>query len=444
MADDGGDAPPCDSDYISNLPENVLVTILSLLRLDEAARSTVLSTRWRHLFPYTLLDFRAYAPGRDVVAAVNTILAAHPAALVRSFRTGLLYFPPEDNPSVEAWLRDLAGRGVKELSLSFRERWQKIPASLFACTSLKRLHASSCTFPDATQAPAPLAALTEIDLFGVNISEESLGALLSRCTALEHLRMRSMGWCHRIHVRSESLKTLCGCGDFDELLIEHAPNLEQVYGNYMYMRSTHLKVAHAPKLEFLGYLGMSFDTIEIGQSVFTEDDFDIKTLMPSLKTLAIELSYTSEGYINWFMQLLKLFPCLETLYIRSDTWSKVRAAAPGSWDVLRSVPCIDNHLERVVFEVYRGHEWQREMAKFLHGRARFLKAMEFHCQGDKGCSELFGEEWVREQQELLCLDSRASLDARFLFFKGALVNNHHDVSHHEWYKRKYYHYLYNV
>jgi hypothetical protein len=112
--------------------------------------------------------------------------------------------------------------------------------------------------------------------------------------------------------------------------------------------------------------------------------------------------------------------------------------------VLRSVPCIDNHLERVVFEVYRGHEWQREMAKFLHGRARFLKAMEFHCQGDKGCSELLGEEWVREQQELLCLDSRASLDARFLFFKGALVNNHHDVSHHEWYKRKYYHYLYNV
>jgi hypothetical protein len=50
-----------------------------------------------------------------------------------------------------------------------------------------------------------------------------------------------------------------------------------------------------------------------------EDDFDIKTLMPSLKTLAIELSYTSEGYINWFMQLLKLFPCLETLYIRVNS-----------------------------------------------------------------------------------------------------------------------------
>ncbi|KAF0920205.1 hypothetical protein E2562_034019 [Oryza meyeriana var. granulata] len=318
MADDAGDAPPCD--YISDLPDNVLITILSLLPLDDAARSTVLSTRWRHLFPSTLLDFRAFAPGRDVVTAVSTILAAHPAARVRSFRTRWLYFPPEDDTSVVGWLRDLAGRGVQELSLSFRERWQRIPASLFACASLKRLQADSCTFPDVTQAPAPLAGITEIDLFDVDISEESLSALLWQCTALEHLRMRSMGkLCRRIHVRSESLKTLCGSGDFHELFIEHAPNLEQVYSNSMYMRRPVLKVAHAPKLEFLGYLGMSFNKIEIGQTIFTENYFDVKTLMPSLKTLAVELSYTSEGYIDWFMQLLKLFPCLETLYIRVNS-----------------------------------------------------------------------------------------------------------------------------
>ncbi|XP_040385093.1 F-box/FBD/LRR-repeat protein At1g13570-like isoform X2 [Oryza brachyantha] len=417
MANDDGDAPPCD--YISELPDNILVSILSLLPLDDAARSTALSTRWRHLFPSTLLDFRAFAPGRDVVTAVNTILAAR----VRSFHTSWLYFPNEDDPSVGGWLQDLAGRRVQELSLSFSEGWQRIPESLFSCNSLKRLHADCCTFPDATQVAAPLPGLTEIDLFGVNISQESLNALLSECTALEHLRMRSIGDCDCIHVRSASLKTLCVSGDFDELFIEDAPNLEQVYGNSMYTRNPHLKIAHAPKLEFLGYLGMSFGMIKIGQTVFTENDFGVKTLMPSLKTVAVELSYTSEGYIDWFMQLLKLFPCLETLYIRSDTWSKVQAAAPGSWDVLRSVPCIDNHLDKVVFEVYRGHEWQREMAKFLHGRGRFLNTMEFHCMGDKGCSEHLGDEWVREQQELLCLDSRASMDARFLFFEGPLVGD---------------------
>ena len=40
------------------------------------------------------------------------------------------------------------------------------------------------------------------------------------------------------------------------------------------------------------------------------------TLMPSIKTLAVEMSYTEQHYIIWFRQLLRLFPCLETLYIK--------------------------------------------------------------------------------------------------------------------------------
>jgi hypothetical protein len=46
-----------------------------------------------------------------------------------------------------------------------------------------------------------------------------------------------------------------------------------------------------------------------------EDYINVKTLMPRLKTIAIEVSYTQQGYINWVIQLLNLFPCLEALYI---------------------------------------------------------------------------------------------------------------------------------
>ena len=129
--------------------------------------------------------------------------------------------------------------------------------------------------------------------------------------------------------------------------------------------------------------------------------------------------------------------------LQSDTWSVIRAAAPGSWEALRpSLPsCIGNHLEKVVFEVYRGHEWQSEMAKFVHGRSWFLKTIEFHCMVDTVGAKPFkppSEEWVRKQRELLCLDGRASRDARFLFFSSMLVCNHQYICHHEWYKRKYY------
>ena len=47
-----------------------------------------------------------------------------------------------------------------------------------------------------------------------------------------------------------------------------------------------------------------------------KDEFHTQAVMPSLKTLAVEVSYTTEGYIDRFMQLLTMCPSLETLYIK--------------------------------------------------------------------------------------------------------------------------------
>jgi len=51
-------------------------------------------------------------------------------------------------------------------------------------------------------------------------------------------------------------------------------------------------------------------------SCMQEHQIIVKTLMPSLRTLAIEVCYTYEGYVDWIIKLLNLFPCLEALYIR--------------------------------------------------------------------------------------------------------------------------------
>ncbi|CAL4947605.1 unnamed protein product [Urochloa decumbens] len=461
MAGVGGGA---QLDLLSHLPDALLVSILSRLQLDDATRCSVLSSHWhRQISPLLLLNFRASMPRhRDVIQAANSVLVAHPTAPVRSFCIRWNIRGGGDDTDDGGLLHELERRGVQELTFLFDDRCQRIPASVLAWASLTRLKASSGAFPDTTTSATPLnlPRLAEIDLFGVTISSESLHAVLSHCTALERLRIHGTSSCSssctRFHVRSPSLKVLDTDGGFDELFIEDAPNLEWVYGRYMNLRArcqrgVHLKVVHAPKLELLGYLGMSFHEIEIGETIFTKDRIHVKTLMPSLKTLAIQVSYTCTGYINWIVQLLKLFPFLQTLYIKSDAWSVVQAAARESWDLLRDVPCpcVDNHLEKVVFEVYRGHEWQREMAKFLHERSRFLRVMEFHCLGDgDGIHKDYGKppskEWVRKQQELLCLDSRASRDARFLFFRSQLVCNHFSVCDDEWYKGKYYDDLYQV
>jgi hypothetical protein len=64
-----------------------------------------------------------------------------------------------------------------------------------------------------------------------------------------------------------SLKVLNSTGDFETLSIDYAPNLERFVGSYMNQRKVHIKVMHAPKLEYLGRLGMS-NKIEVGDTSF--------------------------------------------------------------------------------------------------------------------------------------------------------------------------------
>ena len=46
-----------------------------------------------------------------------------------------------------------------------------------------------------------------------------------------------------------------------------------------------------------------------------KDEIHAQPVLPCLKTLALEVKYTAKGYIDRFMQLLMMCPCLETLYI---------------------------------------------------------------------------------------------------------------------------------
>lgn len=115
---------------------------------------------------------------------------------------------------------------------------------------------------------------SQIPIYQVTICDGSLNFLLSQCNSLERLDITGMGNRSLIHVRSPCLKVLNCQGHFDELFIQYAPNQERLQYRYMFLngwqaKGVHLKVEHAPKMEFMGYVSMSLHTIEIGESIFT-------------------------------------------------------------------------------------------------------------------------------------------------------------------------------
>nr|CAB3478197.1 unnamed protein product [Digitaria exilis] len=416
------DRPPADGrDRISDLPDAVLLSILSVLPLRDAGRTAVLSRRWRGLFDQSLLDFNAcqhFPPeeGRGCdwfIGAITGILAARPRICIRSFRF-VMYGRAFHGHlgAVDDWFRVLARHGLRELDVDmfYAAHMPTLPWSLFKLVSLETLKVLYCRFPGSEAPPPWLPALKVLDLFNVNISQESLHAIMSHCTSLERVRLKNITGVDKISLRSKSLARLYGdFGDLKELIVEDAPNLEELVGIGLPSGKVKVKIIFAPKLQVLGYLGISVRPLLLHDTVFDGGIVQLRTLMYSVKTLAIQVPFSEKGYTVFVAQLLKCFPCLETLHIEPNKRSISRWVNVEEWDTTNSIQCIQHSINRVVFDFFGGEEIQWGLLTFLLRMARALKLVELYCWMDK--------DWDSDQIELLNPKNRASPDADIKCFR---------------------------
>ncbi|XP_047958931.1 FBD-associated F-box protein At2g26860-like isoform X1 [Salvia hispanica] len=81
-----------NEDRISNLPTDLLISIISRLTILEATTTSILSTRWRYLHHYvTRLNFPIYLPRVDAdvwyfASAVTRVLRLHRGGRIKEFR----------------------------------------------------------------------------------------------------------------------------------------------------------------------------------------------------------------------------------------------------------------------------------------------------------------------------------------------------------------------
>ncbi|XP_059308142.1 putative F-box/LRR-repeat protein At1g56400 [Lycium ferocissimum] len=92
---------------IDNLPDELLIAILSCLNFHEAARTCILSRRWRYLWKHTTCSIEFYNDhtfeievAEKFINSVNEALTFHEGAFIERFKVGFVYptvFPPDSN-----------------------------------------------------------------------------------------------------------------------------------------------------------------------------------------------------------------------------------------------------------------------------------------------------------------------------------------------------------
>ncbi|KAJ3691236.1 hypothetical protein LUZ61_020400 [Rhynchospora tenuis] len=262
-------------DYISQLPDCILHTILSLVPIKDAIRTSVLSSRWRHLWKATPLhlddvfllpdnpDPNIGPWGHWIREAVTSIFAAHHGPIetlcLSRFEDSAFH------PAMDRFVESAVQRGcIRQLTLVSFASYQ-IPPSLLKCNSLRQLSLyRNCRFPQPLP-PSMFPNLKELRLTLVPLTNDLLRILLSECRSLETLRVVDDSLNHVVNISSPRLRKLVfKLTDFKELIIKDAPNLESLMFNFDYYTTKNVKVLDAPKLQLLGFIDAEFQTLQLG------------------------------------------------------------------------------------------------------------------------------------------------------------------------------------
>ncbi|XP_042495943.1 F-box/FBD/LRR-repeat protein At1g13570-like [Macadamia integrifolia] len=226
-----------EEEHISDLPDEVLSYIISLLTLREAVRTSTLSRRWKYLWKTSVsnLDFDAenmlgsLSPSTHegwqertskFIEVVDQNLKLLQDFKVERFRI----CSPLDSrhgSNLSRWVQFAIISGVKELHLDLynkssstpHDRLYNIPSGLLGCGkkySLNHLHLSCCTLSILRPWPGfeGFESLTTLSLKYVFLTEKVVEDILSCCTLLEWLKLEKCNNLLSLKISSPSLKYL--------------------------------------------------------------------------------------------------------------------------------------------------------------------------------------------------------------------------------------------
>ncbi|KAF7078053.1 hypothetical protein CFC21_082532 [Triticum aestivum] len=395
VADDRPAAVPAaqdddGQDHISRLPDDLLSNIISRLPTNEAARTMVLSTRWRGVWAATplLVDdahLRA-ADGLCELRSVSRCVAAHPGPVLAARVTRLSFYQHEY--ALQQLIANLAARNIQDLIL-FNRPWPldlPLPDDILSCASLTRLYIGlwRWRFPDTTANSPAFPNLQELGLFHSIIEDREVDALLAHCPKLKILSFAmAYNFPSCLRIRSRSLRIvvewLCS---FDEVIVEDAPCLERLFFESFSDRRP-VKIVHAPRLEVLGFLDLQLHALEIGGIVIRAGmNVRASAMLPSLKILAVKVRFSHATEAKMLHTLLRCFPRLQTLHVM---FQSIGSRSPDSvdradfWQPMGTCDCLESHLETLVLHGFQGLECEQLFVSYILEKGKVLKTLSVVC-----------------------------------------------------------------
>ncbi|XP_059657324.1 F-box/FBD/LRR-repeat protein At1g13570-like [Cornus florida] len=363
----------CLEDHISGLPDVILVSILSLLTMKEAGRTSLLSKRWRYTWTYiTGLNFDSLPIKFGIklrekkveverplyLSWVNHVLKSHNAPIIDEFR---VQFDLDETYrlDIDNWVNFAMKKRVKRLELDLSE-------------SIRNRDRGNYNFPDLdgiTNHPYSLSLgftkcnfLTNLLLTDTNINGQVLEYFLTNCPLLEQLCVKNSDSLVNLKVPDLSLKLK----RLEILLCFNVESIEIFATNLMSFRY------YGPKIS------LPFKNVQPPIDLFIGGEYcnyliykflEISSYLSQLESLALEMTTMIKNSLEDAK-----FPVLNKL-----KQLKMTVGALDGEDLLVFAPLIEAcpFLSKFVFEL----EWCKALRKKKQGEFtsrphQYLKVVE--------------------------------------------------------------------
>lgn len=173
-------------DRLSDLPDALLISILSFLSIEKAVQTSTLSRRWKCLWMYHYnLNFGCRWK------LIDKVLPLHKGIKVQNLYIHTEY-KDSDSVRVDSWIHFAVARRVEKLDLVLYSNEEpqvlyKLPESIFLCESLVHLRLGCCKFnlPPTVH----MAALKSFCLEDSEVSQNAILDFTSHCSLLEKLKL---------------------------------------------------------------------------------------------------------------------------------------------------------------------------------------------------------------------------------------------------------------